>query len=383
MIRRTVALLPLALLLASCLRPRESETKALPFACGPENASEIYFDKEQINYLQPVLKQDGRLEELVVFGGSFSDSGQLGTKMLDALVPKCSYWNHRFSNGPNWNDYISGALGLTHRSYAVGGAETLIENTESGWKRILKFLDPRNVRDSAQDILLSPFPKQIDQWEKDQKKKPKDLEKTLFVIWVGPNDYLYHGKEAQDASGKLDDAVADELIKKVQVGIVEGVERLQKLGAKHIVLGNAPRLNDVVSNGKDPISNETYAYLTNGHNKALELLAEEKGKENLDISVFHAYERNEAVLADLNSFGFDSAGRCYNGGIAGYAPIGKRGFCSKPLRTKLWDDMHPNTRMHCLLAEQLVRDVGAKYGWSETSSIREACLQMRTKTGKE
>lgn len=380
---RTMSFLFVPFALVSCLKTPQSQTKALPFACGSDNASEMYFDKEHISYLRPYLKNEGSLDELVVFGGSFSDSGQLGGKTIDALVPRCAFWHHRFSNGPNWNDYISAGLGLTHRSYAVGGAETLIENTETGWKRILRYLDPRRVRDSAQDILLSPFPKQIDHWEKDSKGKAKDLDKTLFVIWVGPNDYLYHGKEAQDKTGRLSPAAADVLIEKVMVGIREGVARLEGKGAKHIVLGNSPRLNDFVAEGNDPISDETYAYLTEKHNAALERFAQEKAQSGLDIQVFHAYERNEAVLADLQSFGFDSAGRCYLGSIAGYAPIGKRDFCDKPLRTKLWDSMHPNTRMHCILAEQLISDIGAKYGWSEQGSVREACLKMRTKTGIE
>lgn len=372
-----------SLVLVSCLKAPESQTAALPFACGPQNASEIYFDKSQLSYLSPFLKQEGPLKELVVFGGSFSDSGVLGSKTIDGIAPLCVYWNHRFSNGPNWNDYIAGGLKLEHHSYAVGGAEALRENTEKGWAGVLKYLDPLHIRDTAQDLLLSAFPIQVDQWAKDQKANPKDLAATLFVIWVGPNDYLYHGKDVQDKAGQLDPIAAEKLVQSVLEGIKANILRLQNLGAQHIVLGNSPRLNDFVAEGKDPISPETYAFLNGAHNEGLKRLLDEMAGQGLDIHLFHAFERNEEVLADLQAFGFDDPGRCYYGSIFGYAPLRKRRFCPKPLRTKLWDDMHPNTRMHCLLAEQFLEDVGSFYGWSETASVREACLKMRTKSGEE
>ena len=79
------------LFLSSCRvsESTASSSSSLPFACAGESASEIYFDPSQAEMLQGKIESSG-IRNLVVFGDSMSDTGRLGRKSHDAIMPQCN-----------------------------------------------------------------------------------------------------------------------------------------------------------------------------------------------------------------------------------------------------------------------------------------------------
>jgi phospholipase/lecithinase/hemolysin len=387
---RTLSLLPLLMSLWACAndsgQDSSSTLKALPFACSEQNASTMYFDESHKNYLAGELSSPG-IKNFLVFGDSLSDSGELGRKTKDLLVPKCKYWMNHFSNGPVWTEYVSGGAQWKMKSYAVGGSGTSKERGDSlfGWTA---YLNPFKIKDTFQDLVLTSLLDQIDQFAKELKEGKTNLSgtDTIVSIWSGPNNYFIHGRDVQDSAGKVDKIKAQELVDETIGDLNLAITRLRDLGFNRISLGNMPVLTDLPPDPSDLIklaSSETLAYLSINHNKGIESLIEKFKGEGLDIMLFEA----DAILTKTTlypaRYGFDSVEACYAGTIFGYTKGGSKDFCKTPLRQKSWDYPHPNTRMHCLYASQFAQNARAA-GWIEAGEdFVEKCVQMRTKTGIE
>ena len=140
----------------------------------------------QESLLKPITtKLDAlkRFKNLVVFGDSMSDQGLLNKNSFGLLVKPDTFWKSRWSNGPNWVDYVSKALNLATYNYAVGGAET--RPKEKFYER----------------FLIPDLFKQIKTFkEKNLDLNPKE---TLYVIWVGHNNYFW------DKNAHVENTIAD------------------------------------------------------------------------------------------------------------------------------------------------------------------------------
>lgn len=67
-------------------------------------------------------KTSGSIENLVVFGDSFSDDGNGAWVLTNHTWPADpAYYGGRFSNGPIWAEYVAKALGWNLFDYAIGG----------------------------------------------------------------------------------------------------------------------------------------------------------------------------------------------------------------------------------------------------------------------
>ena len=75
--------------------------------------------------LVPVLAAAGPLREVVVFGDSLSDSGNVFVAteavLAEAIPVSPPYFQGRFSNGPVWVDILAEKLGLQLRPFLQGG----------------------------------------------------------------------------------------------------------------------------------------------------------------------------------------------------------------------------------------------------------------------
>ena len=75
----------------------------------------------------PPKKEHSPIKRLVVFGDSFSDSGNL-FKATAGLIPKNPYWEGRFSNGPVWSEYLAYSLNIKLDNWAYSGSPTSSQN---------------------------------------------------------------------------------------------------------------------------------------------------------------------------------------------------------------------------------------------------------------
>ena len=120
----------------------------------------------------------GGITEIVVFGDSLSDTGNLYLASGQKTPPSPPYFLGRFSNGPLWVERLASrldevvpprpslSLGLGATNYAWGGAETGPGATPSGIP---------NIGTQIGQFLAANTP----------------TDSQLFVIWGGANDFLH------------------------------------------------------------------------------------------------------------------------------------------------------------------------------------------------
>lgn len=116
---------------------------------------------------QPFFKQ------VIFFGDSLSDNGNFYAHSADLLPKYPPYYKGRFSNGYNWADLLSDEIfekyGIESENYAVGGATAYFHNPFDGYL-------PVTLTSEREDY--------------DLRYLLSDKSDTLYIIWIGANDYL-------------------------------------------------------------------------------------------------------------------------------------------------------------------------------------------------
>jgi phospholipase/lecithinase/hemolysin len=150
--------------------------------------------------------------EMIFFGDSLTDTGNL-YRYLQHLLPKSPpYFKGHFSDGHVWaesiyDEFFPGADDFDDINYAVGGAGAVLD---------LDAVLPYTLSTEVTEYLVEhPF---------------KRKSKTLYVIWIGGNNYL-----------KAPDDV-DKITTRVTKGIAHQIERLISAGGRMFVIPNLPNL---------------------------------------------------------------------------------------------------------------------------------------------
>jgi phospholipase/lecithinase/hemolysin len=268
----------------------------------------------------------GEFTEIVAFGDSLTDTGNLYAATHDAFPPASDgYYQGRFSNGPVWVEWLALQLEVPApapfltggTNYAFGGAETDLKNALSTQKT-------PNLGTQL-TFYLYPSPGATRTFRPDQ----------LVVLWAGANDFL--NAHQMDPS-------------KPVANLSAAIEILANAGAKTIVVPNLPPL------GKTPVlvgtANElVFDDLTTQFNDLLEAALDDL-EENLEIriirlNVFHLLQR---VLKKPGAFGFTNVTApaliTVNGQIGGtFVSVSP-----DPDDYLFWDIVHPTRVAH--------RDIG-------------------------
>lgn len=121
-------------------------------------------------------------KEIIFFGDSLSDNGNLYRLDLHILPKSPPYFAGRFSNGPTWAEIV-GLNYQTHYKtpfeiYAWGGA-TAIRHSPVDEPTV-----PITLRSEIERYLLDAL--------------FKSKSNTLYSIWIGGNDYLFDRKDDTD-----------------------------------------------------------------------------------------------------------------------------------------------------------------------------------------
>ncbi|CAM2855935.1 GDSL family lysophospholipase PlaA [Legionella worsleiensis] len=225
------------------------------------------------------------LNNIVVFGDSLSDNGNLYEYMKHQLPQSPPYFEGRFSNGPVWIERLVASYFPENPAahlydYAIGGAGVSEEDDEDD----VLFTLRREIK----TYLLA--------------NNDKASEDSLFVIWIGANNYL--GMPAE----------VDQTLNDVNTGITHGLEQLVNKGAKHILVLNLPDL------GRTPAalefgSIEPLSYYANQHNEAL-LKTFAQMKQTYPEVNWYYFDLNSAfndVLEHAEDYGITNiTGTCAN-----------------------------------------------------------------------
>ncbi len=236
--------------------------------------------------------------DVFFFGDSLTDTGNV------PILPP--YYQGRFSNGPNWADFLAEGLGFPSASeparegdnnYAVGGAEA--ESLSAQYLAFLFNEDPTSQLD------------------------PDDL----CVIWIGGNDLL-NGEDA------IPSEVAD---------LVRGhIDNLHNSGARRILLNNVPDLSQIPGELGTPNSSRTRSRTMLYNLELARIASEARSELNIEIIEVDIFGLFELVYPSFTAFGFTNITEAAFDDETIEVVENPDGFV-------FWDEIHPTTRTHELI----------------------------------
>ncbi len=266
---------------------------------------------------------------IVAFGDSLTDTGKLFESTY-GQVPPFPYYEGRFSNGPVWIEYLAESMNLDfdpmEDNYAFGGATTGRDNVNDGFYG--------NDLPGLQD--------QIDQFETSLNGERAD-KYALYVVWAGANDFY-------NPSGGPPANPFETIIRGVENTNL-AVLRLRSLGARRIMVVNLPDLG-LVPFYRDP----ELSRLSSLYNFFLELTLRWQKVRGIDTIRVDAAKVIQAASSHPEDFGFLN-------GTDAFLPLlltGLAGF-EEQFDYLFWDDFHPTTGGHLIIAEEAMRVLQHKF----------------------
>ena len=156
-------------------------------------------------------------------------------RLSNGTWPLPPYYNHRFSNGPIWVDFLATKfVKLPIQSFAVGGA-TVNSSIVQGYTRSNSEIPSASVTEQISNYLF----------DRDKSKKRNEL----YILWGGGNDYFFGANSP----------------KQIAEALLYNADRLTHLGTVYIV--NLPPLQYLPYIGTPNSSlAHTFALLAEWHN---------------------------------------------------------------------------------------------------------------------
>lgn len=266
-------------------------------------------------------------DELVVFGDSLSDNGNI-YRAAFGFLPTAPYYQGRFSNGPVAVEVMAGKLGIPLVDYAYGGASTGRDN---------EYLPRSN----------SGIRGQIDAYLADLPAGKADAA-DLYVVSGGGNDLL-----APIRSGLPVDTAA--LVDATVQNLAGDVLALYAAGARDVMVPLLPDLGTTYYGTSGSMSAEMLTGVSSAFNLALRqrMDALKGDSPGLTLRIFNT----GAVLADFRQALADAGGnvtdRCWTGDLQGKGGT----LCADPDKYYLFDSLHPTAIVHREIGERMAAAV--------------------------
>lgn len=279
--------------------------------------------------------QGSKINKVVVFGDSVSDTGNLYNATGWIVPNKNSYFRGHFTNGKVWNEYLTDALGLPNYNWAVAGAAAddyyVVPGVASQASSFLKYMQGT------------------------PNYKPGN---TLVTMLIGGNDLISYNRT-------VDSIIATEK---------EALENLiANGGIRNILLMNVPDLSKAprfkyVSDGAAQAA-AVAASVNDLNAKLVELrdaLAAKYASVGLKIKLYDTRAKVDDLFYNPGNYGItnttDSCLDVNDVSTANYAKnIPVRSICTNADSFVFWDQLHPSTRAHKLIAEQVTPFVKANF----------------------
>jgi phospholipase/lecithinase/hemolysin len=298
--------------------------------------------------LTPSLSFALKFKNIVTFGDSLSDHGNLKSQILDQPETK--------SNGDVWVDYLKKELNAELTNYAVIGAMT---------SKHLK--DDYQAMSDAGAISQLGFVSQVNQFI----ENPIDFEpsETLFTIWIGANNFIKfgYGELGSDPAVMIQNAMFD---------ISNALTKLINNNARHIVVLTLPDI------GKSPWYNKRSApeiqaatELASTYNYYLMATVDQITMPHPEVTVYK-FELFQIMDELLTKNIFPNVTDSYMKLDAwGYALTETNG---PPENYLFYDAVHPTTRAHEYFSE-IVAERVIYHGYVTQQELDNAVLDERMK----
>lgn len=277
--------------------------------------------------------------QIVIFGDSLSDTGNLFRATNNAFPASPPYFQGRVSNGPIWVDSLEQQLNLPVINFAIAGATTGFDNVNDD-------LAPGLNLDGMGDQLNT----YLDQQAVDSG--------ALYIVWGGSNNFLQLPADPVAAVGT---SVTE---------LVTLVATLSTLGAKHILVVNLPDLGLTPRLVGTPVQADASA-LTVAFNQAL---VAELSKLSIDITEADVFTVLNQVAAAPNNFGLSVVDKkCLD--FITLLP------CNNPDQYFFWDDIHPTTVGHSIIADQIISAIETIVNSDSQPSVATRSIPVLTPIG--
>jgi phospholipase/lecithinase/hemolysin len=290
---------------------------------------------------------------LYAFGDSLSDAGNsqyaemsLYKRLLDTCYYCSPYDGGRASNGKVATEYLANSLfpgaidngTANFHSYAVAGATSGIGNSGDEGTAIEKGTAlPGPIPIPVPGILPLPgMNQEVGQYISDIRDSNGNADAdpgALYFLWGGANDYLSHK-----------DLTTVEASQLAAQNIAGYVSVLAGAGARNFLIPNLPDLSTtpfVVALG-DPAKADAHVFSIEFNNELASQLGNVSAQfPDANIFQFDTYTFVNGILADPSNYGLtDVQNPCES----------SQSCIDDPGSHLYWDDFHPTTRGHSILA---------------------------------
>lgn len=315
----------------------------------------------------PVWANTLNFEQMYIFGDSNSDQGNVLN--VSGFPPEPYFYQGRFTNGPNWVDYLSSDLGLNPEistnlppgssSLPTDGINFTFGGATSGDVNIGNL--------PGQPPLLPGLQQQVDYFADLLDGATANTE-ALYMIWIGPNDYVY----------SLNNGVIDPNIPTTSVNnVTAAIDELNALGANNILVFNEP--NIALTPLGQTLPPEAIAFLsglTDQQNALLDQSVNQLNQANpeLNLASFDTDGFFNEILNNPNEFGLNNITDNCSGVDFPNLPDSVDNFspCDNPDEYLFWDNQHLTSAVHELIADEVLDTLESEF--SESSQVPEPSM---------
>jgi phospholipase/lecithinase/hemolysin len=222
---------------------------------------------------------DFRFKNVVTFGDSYTDTGNVYRVSRGAWPRSPPYYRGRYCNGPNWVDQLK-VFGV--KNYAYGGATT-----------------DNNVVQGYAAFNTIPVPgvrQQIGIYLNQTRLNSINFANTLYILWAGGNDLVDNPTLSPPA---------------IIASLLNSVKDLLAVGAKHILVFNALPIQSIPVT-QTLASQAALTYLTSLFNTALtaDLAIIQQNNTQASLNIFDINSLIWKVVASTSGYFTNTTTNC-------------------------------------------------------------------------
>ncbi len=287
----------------------------------------------------------------MTFGDSLSDTGngyRISYHTWPPVPPFSS--NGAYSDGLIWNQVLTQKYlyqaALQDFAYGCATTDSLLVQGTMGYNTniignysIRNSTKPPGVRQQITDYINSTMNKTI------------DFDRTLYVIWIGINNYYY-----------------DPSLTPLQTveSIIECINQLIFFGTRNLVIINQPPFDRFPAYRSD--TTNTSKILFQMHNQ---ILAEKLNETyfslhtRLNIHLLDIYTFISKIMDNYTAYGFENLDNCWDTESSSTVII----KCQNISRRLFADELHPTSALHTLIAKQFYSELGGERANSTSTRL--------------
>lgn len=281
---------------------------------------------------------------VIVFGDSTSDTGATAAATGGLIPPPIlpsqtsptgfveAYFNGRFTNGPNWLDFLIDDLGIPESdvsNFAVSGATTGTQNTTG-----IPTLTDLGLQTQVDSFLQS---------------SPMINSDDLVVVWAGNNDYLRTANQTDPS---------------IPVANIElAIRKLADGGAKKFLVANVPDLGLTPIISGDPDASDI-SDRTQQHKNLLDATIQALQADDslgLTLASLDIFSLINDAVANPTASGFTNVeDACLFPSPLFFPPAPGDSLtpvtkCADPDQYLWWDSLHPSSQAYRLTADAALK----------------------------